>query len=114
MKDINLQVLSNGGPKKHFACEQLHIKRLSATRQLVDLFLLIYLCVYYYLLIYFYRVRYCVFNHTPFFSRTINISNDQALILNIIGRRLKKNEVELNTMCANVSADLENHRNLTG
>ena len=31
------------------------------------------------------------FSHTPFFSHTINISNDLTLILDIIGRRIRIN-----------------------
>ena len=48
------------------------------TRQLTDLFLLID-----FLVMLGFRVRYCISCHTPFFSHTINISNDQALILDI-------------------------------
>ena len=72
LRDV-LQVLSNGGPKKHFACQQLHIQRHFDTRQLVDLIISFF--------------RYCISSHTPFFSHTINISNNQTLILDITGRR---------------------------
>ena len=39
----------------------------------------------------FYRVRYCISSHTPIFSHTINITNDQTLILDInpISERIK-------------------------
>ena len=37
--------------------------------------------------IYSVRIRYCISSHTPFFSHTINISNDQTLILDITGGR---------------------------
>ena len=40
-------------------------------------------------------VRYCISSYTPYFSHTINISNDQTLILDITGRRRKKKSVVL-------------------
>ena len=51
------------------------------------------------LLLFFYsvtvvRVRYCISCYIPFFSHTINISNDQALILDIIGRRTTTNIIQ--------------------
>ena len=36
------------------------------------------------------RVRNCISSHTPFFSHTINISNDQTIILDIIGGRRRR------------------------
>ena len=62
---------------------QLHIQRYSATRQLVDLLKHIYIfyCV---------RVRNCISSHTHFFSHTINISNDQTIILDITGGRRRR------------------------
>ena len=41
------------------------------------------------------RVGYCIFSYTPYFSHTINISNDQTFILDITGRRRKKKSVVL-------------------
>ena len=41
------------------------------------------------------RVRYCISSYTPYFSHTINISNDQTLILDIAGSRRKKKSLVL-------------------
>ena len=58
-----------------------------ATRRLVDL-------VFFFFIIFFIvlglGIRFVfVFQPHPFFSHTINISNDQTLILDIIGRRTR-------------------------
>ena len=74
------------GPEKAFCLQQLHIQRHFATmtRQLVDIVSVRprpYCTIYLY---FFFS------SHTPFFSHTINISNDQTLVLDIIGRRRKR------------------------
>ena len=83
--------LRQWGPKKAFCLPAApHTVTLyyycTTTRQLTDLFLFIY----WFFVVLGFRVRYCISCHTPFFSHTINISNDQALILAFIGRTTTK------------------------